>query len=157
MDIILSLVTAGGCGTAAFLVVVKLFHLAGISQADPLFALTSLVTRKTKKNTALALGLLVFGGIALAFGHYVLLSMFAKQPVASLAMMGALLGFGNGLVVTLASLYLIVPRHPVAEFQELPFPALIMYVTAHIGYGVAVAMVFSSMGVCLPFLPHCPA
>lgn len=157
MSVILSLVAAGAAGAGVFLIVVKLFHVAGISQGDPLFALTSLVTRKTQKNTVLGLVLIIAGAVIFAVGHYALLSMFVKQGLPSLVMMGALFGFGNGLVVTLASVYLIAPRHPVAEFQELPFPMLIMYVSAHIGYGTAVAVVFALLGGCLPFLPQCPA
>lgn len=142
---LLTSLAAGLLGGAAMEGALWLIGTAGWAKADMIVALGSLFTR-TREN-AWRVGATLHAAAALGFGLlYTVLILhlgFAYLP-ASL-MLGAGVGLLHGLFVSLALVWVVAERHPLAEFNEATLAIGLSHIVGHVVYGAVVGYVVGAL------------
>jgi hypothetical protein len=134
----LSAIFVGGlAGGVIFLIAMYLMRAFKITTANPIHTLGSFFSDRQSTQTILALIIFFSGALLFAFVDSFLLTVFPVENFFMLIFIGAFIGFAHGLVVTLATANIAAPRHPLPEYQTLPFPAGLSYVIAHVLFGMS--------------------
>jgi len=125
-------------GGVVFLVAMYLFRVFKVTTANPVHTLGSALSEKPGVQAVAGFLSFFAGALVFAFAEAFLLNMFPGYHIFMLAFVGAFIGFAQGIVVTLATADIVAKKHPLPEYQTLPFPAALSYVIAHVLFGITV-------------------
>jgi hypothetical protein len=132
---------AGVLGGIAMEAVLWVIGAAGWAKADMVVALGSLLTKS--RDNAWRVGAIVHLLSAIAFALlYVALMLtlgYTKMPHSM--MLGAAVGFGHGLIVSLGLVWVVAEQHPLEEFNEAGLAIGLSHIVGHVVYGAVVGLV----------------
>jgi hypothetical protein len=133
-------IVGGLVGGVIFLVTMYALRMFKVTTANPIHTLGSYFSDRPSTQAALALLLFFSGALIFAYVDTLLLKLFPGDNVIMLTFVGAFIGFAHGIVVTLATASIVAKKHPLPEYQTLPFPATLSYVIAHVLFGVCIGL-----------------
>lgn len=135
-------IVAGLLGGAAMEGMIGLFSRSSWGKGSMIVALGSLVT-KTRENAWLV-GAALHAIFAIAFAAIYLQAMmrlgFTHLPTSLMFGLGA--GFFQGLVVSLALVWIVSEHHPLEEFREADLAIGLSHLLGHVVYGGVIGLVF---------------
>lgn len=140
---------SGVLATASMVLFMTLITKFGWAQADMMRAIGSLFTKSVDSS------LLVGGFIhfTAGVGFAILYSLFLQQAGGTglpLALVGAALGFGHGLVVSLILASMVAEHHPLKQFREAGKGVVASYFAGHVVYGLVVGICVATSGLDIP-------
>lgn len=140
MENVYAIAWGGLAGGVVFLVAMYALRTFKVTTANPVHTLGSLLF--DKPGTQAVAGFLSFfaGALVFASAEGFLINMFPGYNIFMLAFVGAFIGFAHGIVVTLATANIVAKKHPLPEYQTLPFPAALSYVFAHVLFGITMGL-----------------
>jgi hypothetical protein len=136
MEKIYTIVWGGLAGGVIFLLAMHLLRVFKVTTANPVHTLGSIFFEKPGAQAVAGFLSFFAGALVFAFAEGFLLNMFPGYHIFMLAFVGAFIGFAQGIVVTLATADIVAKKHPLPEYQTLPFPAALSYVIAHVLFGI---------------------
>ena len=141
LNFLLTALAAGLVGGAAMEGVLWLIGRGGWAKADMIVALGSLFTksRETGWRVGALLHFVSAIGFALAYALLMVALGFTGMPAAM--MLGAGVGFGHGLIVSLGLVWVVAERHPLEEFNEAGLAIGLSHIVGHVVYGAVVGFV----------------
>jgi uncharacterized membrane protein YagU involved in acid resistance len=142
MASIVTLFTAGICGTLVMTTFLLVPRWMGVGKIDVMPAVGSLI-RHREQNVFMT-GLLVHLGMGLTFA-FVYAAFLELSRLPFNAMTGAMLGGIHGVIVMLLVAIVIMEHHPVARYHEKGLSTGLSQLVAHILYGLTVGMVVGMM------------
>jgi len=142
MASIVTLFTAGICGTLVMTTFLLVPRWMGVGKIDVMHAVGSLI-RHREQNVFMT-GLLVHLGMGLTFA-FVYAAFLELSRLPFNAMTGAMLGGIHGVIVMLLVAIVIMEHHPVARYHEKGLSTGLSQLVAHILYGLTVGMVVGMM------------
>ncbi|HEX2854083.1 MAG TPA: hypothetical protein VHO24_12665 [Opitutaceae bacterium] len=138
---LLTTLLAGVLAGAAMEGVLWLVGTAGWAKADMIVALGSLFTKS--RETAWRVGAIMHVAAAIGFAMLYAMAMLAlgytHLPAAMLV--GAGIGFGHGLVVSLGLVWIVAEQHPLEEFNDAGLAIGLSHLLGHVVYGAVVGLV----------------
>lgn len=144
VDIIVFLGTvavAGGLGAAAMEGVMWLFSRSAWAKGSMIVALGSLFTRS--HANAARVGLILHAMSALVFATAYALLMLVLQaanlPLSLAVGLGA--GLLQGVLVSLALVWVVADHHPLPEYQEADLAIGLSHLLGHVAFGGVVGLV----------------
>jgi len=142
MASIVTLFTAGICGTLVMTTFLLVPRWMGLGKIDVMPAVGSLI-RHREQNVFMT-GLMVHLGMGLTFA-FVYAAFLELSRLPFNAMTGAMLGGIHGVIVMLLVAIVIMEHHPVARYHEKGLSTGLSQLVAHILYGLTVGMVVGLM------------
>jgi len=142
MASIVTLFTAGICGTLVMTTFLLVPRWMGLGKIDVMPAVGSLI-RHREQNVFMT-GLMVHLGMGLTFA-FVYAAFLELSRLPFNAMTGAMLGGIHGVIVMLLVAIVIMEHHPVARYHEKGLSTGLSQLVAHILYGLTVGMVVGMM------------
>jgi len=142
MASIVTLFTAGICGTLVMTTFLLVPRWMGVGKIDVMPAVGSLI-RHREQNVFMT-GLMVHLGMGLTFA-FVYAAFLELSRLPFNAMTGAMLGGIHGVIVMLLVAIVIMEHHPVARYHEKGLSTGLSQLVAHILYGLTVGMVVGMM------------
>ncbi len=147
---------AGLVGAVAMLVVMYGGRAMGMTSMDLLRTLGSMVLPKGAKNAVYGIGAMMHLMMGAAFGlvHAGLLHAAGPTSDGAAAGVGALLGFGHGVMVAFAMPVMLTMAHPLVRSGEIPAPGVAMtgfgkmtplgVVMAHAVFGLVAGAIYTA-------------
>jgi hypothetical protein len=138
---LLTTLLAGVLAGAAMEGVLWVVGTAGWAKADMIVALGSLFTKS--RETAWRVGAMLHVVAAIGFAMLYALAMLALgySHLPAALLVGAGIGFGHGLVVSLGLVWIVADRHPLEEFNDAGLAIGLSHLLGHVVYGVVVGLV----------------
>ena len=134
-------IVAGVVGGAAMEGVILLFSRSNWGKGSMIVALGSLIT-KTRENAwqvGAALHALSAIGFAAIYAFAMIRLGFEHLPVSLMFGLGA--GFFQGLIVSLALVWIVSEHHPLEEFREADLAIGLSHLLGHVVYGGVIGLV----------------
>jgi uncharacterized membrane protein YagU involved in acid resistance len=144
---ILATILAGLTGTVMMTLSMASIHHAGWARANMVRALGSRVTGKWEGAIKVGLVLHLTAGILFAFPYVFVISGVGPISTAQTILMGAVLGFVHGFVMSFILVAAVAEKHPIEYFRTAGFEVAAAHVFGHIAYGVGVALITSLMSI----------
>lgn len=138
---IVTAIVAGLVGGGAMELTMWLITRTGWAKGNMVVALGSLIT-KSRAN-ALGVGLLVHAMSAIVFAalYAYVLALLQLTTMPGTMTLGLGIGFVHGMLVSLALVWIVSDRHPLAEFKEADFAIGLSHLAAHVVFGGVVGLV----------------
>lgn len=113
---------------------------SGLAEADMVRAIGSLLLRR--EAGALKVGMVAHlaVGVICALVYVAVWSLFDFSGFAEFAMVGAMVGFGHGLVVSLILVIVVAENHPLERFRTAGVGVALSHLVAHVVFGVVVGL-----------------
>lgn len=144
---ILATIVAGLAGTVLMSLSMSAVHLAGWARADMIRALGSRVTGKYEGSLGTGLMIHFAAGVVFAFPYVLLLGGVDLPSTAAMIIMGAVLGFVHGFVMSFLLVAAVAEKHPIEQFQNAGFGVAAAHIFGHVCYGVGVAVVTALLSI----------
>lgn len=141
LSFLATVLVAGLLGGMAMELTMWLIARAGWAKGNMIVALGSLFTRS--RDRAFRVGVIIHAFSAIGFA---MLYALAEMELGMTAMPGAFtlgigLGFGHGLLVSLALVWVVADQHPLEEFKEADLAIGLCHLAGHVAYGGVVGLV----------------
>lgn len=134
-------IVAGLLGGAAMEGVIGLFSRSDWGKGSMIVALGSLVTKR--RENAWRVGATLHAVSAIGFAALYAFGMvklgFTHLPTSLMFGLGA--GFFQGLVVSLALVWIVSEHHPLEEFREADLAIGLSHLLGHVAYGGVIGIV----------------
>lgn len=139
--IILMVIVAGLIATAGMTGFLWSVDRTGWANADMVRAVGSLITKSY--HNALGVGLTVhfINGVIIAAVYFYVFSLVVPVNLVSEIVLGGVMGFAQGFVVSLGIIRLAY-RHPVEAFQDADYKVAAAHLVAHVVYGLLVGAAY---------------
>ncbi len=140
VSFLLTSLAAGVLGGLAMEGALWLIGRAGWAKADMIVALGSLLT-KSREN-AWRVGMVVHCASAIGFAmvYVTLMSALGFTAMPLSMMLGAGIGLGHGLVVSLGLVWVVAEQHPLEEFNDAGLAIGLSHIVGHVVYGAGVGI-----------------
>lgn len=137
-------VIAGLVGAVAMEVVMWLIKRTGWTQGSMLVALGSLITRR--RSNAWLVGALIhlLSAVVFAFFYTQVLGRLGLTVFPQAQIAGAAMGFIQGLIVSIALVWVVAEQHPLEEFSKAGFQVGVTHIAGHVAFGLAVGLVMAA-------------
>lgn len=138
---LLTAVIAGVLGGVAMECVLWLVGAAGWAKANMVVALGSLFTKSRDSGWRVGIILHVIAaiGFAIIYTYAIVSSGYTHLPGP--IVLGAMIGFIHGLIVSLGLVWVVAERHPLEEFNEAGLAIGLSHILGHVAYGIIVGIV----------------
>ena len=146
LRLILMPIFAGFVATAGITAVLWGINKTGWTNADMVRAIGSFFTKSY--DNALRVGLLIHfvTGMIISAAYLHILSIMNLPDMFSLIGFGALLGFGQGFLVSYA-IVKFAHIHPVEAFQKADYQVALAHIAGHIVYGMLIGAIFGILRI----------
>jgi hypothetical protein len=141
LSFLLTALVAGVLGGVAMELVLWLIGRVGWAKADMLVALGSMVTKSRENAWQVGAVLHTISAIGFAMVYTLLLTRTGFTHLPLSMMLGLGVGFVHGLIVSLALVWIVAERHPLAEFNEATLAIGLSHLVGHVAYGGVVGLV----------------
>jgi hypothetical protein len=146
------ILTAGIGMFATFIMTLSLyfFHWRGFANGDMVRALGSVVTRKYDNSFLPGLVIHFVSGTIFAIFYVYVWSQFPQivsSGIEGHAVIGALCGFAQGLVISLSLIVCVAEHHPLEQFRDAGLRVALIHLVAHIAYGATVGVMAGALHV----------
>lgn len=141
LSFLVTAVMAGVLGGLAMEAVLWVIGRGGWAKADMIVALGSLFTRSRANAWRVGITIHAFSAIAFAMIYTVLMLALHTTAMPLSMMLGAGIGLGHGLLVSLALVWVVAEQHPIAEYNEAGLAIGLSHIVGHVVYGAMVGFV----------------
>ncbi len=138
---------AGMVATACMSVAMWAIHSLGLSRADMIRALGSLLTKRIENALLPGMVTHFLSGVMFAFPYAIVIGSFPLGPWWSFLTAGAILGLFHGFVVGFLLVAFVAENHPLSEFREVGVSVAAAHVAGHVVYGAVVGLVCWGTGI----------
>lgn len=140
MTTFFEVLATGLIATLAMTGVIALLHGASLSMSDMIRAIGSIFTSDHSKTFRVGLIVHLTVGCASAFFYVAIWSMFEFSGFLQYALLGTIAGLGQGLLTSIVLIRSVSEHHPLARFRNLGFGIGVVFLAAHIVYGLTVGL-----------------
>jgi hypothetical protein len=138
---LLTSLVAGLLGGAAMELVMWLISRAGWARGNMIVALGSLLTKSRDNAFRVGAILHVISAIGFAAVYVMLMIALGLTHLPLSLMLGLGIGALQGLLVSLALVWVVSEQHPLPEFSEAGFAIGLSHFAAHIAFGGVVGLI----------------
>jgi len=141
VSFLLTSLAAGVLGGLAMEAMLWIIGRAGWAKADMIVALGSLLTKS--RDNAWRVGALVhfMSAIGFALAYVALMMALHVTQMPRSMMLGAAVGFGHGLIVSLGLVWVVAEQHPLEEFNDAGLAIGLSHIVGHVVYGAVIGIV----------------
>lgn len=148
LRLIIMPIVAGFIATVGITFVLWAINKSSWTNADMVRAVGSFFTKSY--HNALQVGLIIhfLTGMVIAGVYLHILSILSPPSMLSLIVIGGVIGFGHGFVVSYG-IVKFAHLHPIEEFQKADYQVAIAHIIGHAVYGMLIGLIFGilrSMG-----------
>ena len=136
-------ISSGVLATLSMMFVMELITRSQLANADMVRAIGSIFTGRYENSLKLGLVLHIISGIIFAVIYYSIFDYFLINYEILAPVLGLLVGFFHGMVVSLSLVNVIAKYHPLKQFQETGLYMAIAHIIGHMVYGLSVGVMFS--------------
>ena len=146
-----STILTGVLATLGMTTFLYLSHAAGFANGDMVRAIGSAITRREENSLIPGLITHFFFGVVFSALYVFLLSMVPEAAIEGpdrtlrLVVLGAMMGFVQGLVVSIGLVIVVAEHHPVERFREAGVNVALIHLIAHVIFGAIVGLVSASL------------
>ncbi|MBU44073.1 MAG: hypothetical protein CMN76_12695 [Spirochaetaceae bacterium] len=148
---VLNTIVAGLIATLGMSAVMYGIHATGLTNADMVRALGSLITKGKQKAMSAGFIAHLISGIMFAFPYAIIISAFTQTAISSPLTLGALLGLFHGFVFSFMMIALVAENHPLEEYRSAGVSVAVAHILGHIAYGVLVGMMVYALPISYGF------
>ena len=141
LTFLLTALVAGVLGGLAMEGVLWLLGAAGWAKADMIVALGSLLTKSRDNAWRVGAVLHFISAIGFAVVYTMLMVTLGYTGMPAAMMLGAGVGFGHGLLVSLALVWIVAEQHPLEEFNEAGLAIGLSHILGHVVFGGVVGFI----------------
>jgi hypothetical protein len=145
VNFLLTSLVAGLFGGVAMEAVLWALGAAGWAKADMIVALGSLLTKSRVSAWRVGASVHAVSAIVFAMLYTLLLRRLGITYMPQSMMLGAAVGFGHGLIVSLGLVWVVAEQHPLQEFNEAGLAIGLSHILGHVAYGAVVGLVVALM------------
>lgn len=131
---------AGAIATIGMSLVMWAINKSGLSRADMIRALGSLLTKQAENALVPGLVTHLLSGMMFAFAYTILLNAPPLGTWYAFLIMGTLLGLFHGFVVSFMLVVFVAESHPLPDFRNVGLSVAVAHVLGHIVYGAAMGL-----------------
>lgn len=146
VEFLLTTAVAGIVGTAGMSLFMHLITRSGVTNANMMGAIGSLLT-KSMESAFLVGGILHFiSGIGFAMLYTLLFNFFSISGFLASAGVGLAFGFAHGFVLSFVLVASVAEHHPLPEFRDAGIFVAVAHLIGHVIYGFLVGSVVGLYG-----------
>jgi len=134
-------IVAGFIATGGITFVLWLINKSGWTNADMVRAVGSFFTKSYHNSLQVGLFVHFITGIVIAGVYLHILSILSPPDMLSLIVIGGVIGFGHGFVVSYG-IVKFAHLHPIEEFQKADYQVAIAHIIGHTVYGMLMGLIF---------------
>ena len=140
-------VLAGWIATACFTGFLVFITKSGITNANMIVALGSLLTHGKQRAFQVGLIFHIFSGTFFGIFYTLFFVLIGKAGFGSIFLFGLLMGLLHGVIVALALVASIADYHPIKEYQTVNFGIALAHVIAHVIFGGVMGIIIGLLGI----------
>lgn len=141
LRLIIMPIVAGFVATWGITLVLWAINKSGWTNADMIRAVGSFFTKSYQNALQVGLILHFFAGMVIAGVYLHILSIINPPGMLSLMVIGGLIGFGHGFIVSYA-IVKFAHLHPIEQFQKADYQVAIAHIIGHAVYGILMGLIF---------------
>jgi len=140
-------ISAGILATSLMTLFLWLLTFSGLTNADMVRAVGSIVTRTYRRSLGPGLAIHFVVGVIMAFIYLTVLSYLVPSSVITFVLIGATFGLFHGLIVSVILVILVAEYHPLQRFRRAGFGVALAHVAAHVIYGLVIGLMVGYFGL----------
>lgn len=148
---VLNTIVAGLVATLGMSTVMYGIHATGITNADMVRAIGSLLTKNKRKAMSAGFVTHIISGIMFAFPYAIIISAFPESDVLAPVSLGALLGLFHGFVFSFVMIAMVAENHPLEEYKKAGVSVAIAHIAGHVVYGIIVGLMVFALPISYGF------
>ncbi len=141
VSFLLTSLAAGVLGGLAMEAVLWAIGAAGWAKANMVVALGSLLTKSRENAWRVGIFVHLLSAIGFAALYVALMHSLGFTRMPHSMMLGAAVGFGHGLIVSLGLVWVVAEQHPLEEFSEAGLAIGLAHIVGHVAYGAVIGIV----------------